>query len=337
MAASQINSFSWIEVSQSKILSNVKNISHHLSKNIQIMAMVKANAYGHGLTEIAPILSPKVDYFGVQTFTEGLAIRHLGLNNPILVTGPVSPSDFFTASRYNISLGVFSLSYLHSIAYLPLKIHLKINTGMNRLGLDPSEVNLALSIIQKSPLKLEGVYTHFHSSDTSKALTLSQLAGFLPVIKQIKSHYPDVLSHCANSAAIFNFPQTHLDMVRPGIKLFSDALSWKTRVIQSRFLKTGDIVGYSATYRVKNQTYQAIIPVGYSDGLDRKLSNQLSFLGLISMNFTAIKTQSLLPVNSIITLIGPKQSAKNLAQAIKTIEYEVLTRINPDIPRIIVK
>lgn len=324
----------WIEISRSALANNVKTIKKQLSSKTLLMAMVKANAYGHGLSLIAPVISPQVDWFGVNTIDEALIIRKLDLKNPILITAPIA--DFSTALKNNISICAHSLRYLKSLSSLPLSIHLKINTGMNRLGIQPSEIDTALKLIKKSSLKLEGIYTHFHSADTSKKSVQNQLQIFLPLVKQAKSLFPQVLTHCANSSAIFNYPDTHLDLVRPGIRLYNNVLTWKARVVQSRLLNLGQIIGYSATFRVKKPLYETVIPVGYSDGLDRRFSNQLSFIGRISMNFATIKTPQLLPENSIYEIIGPSQTVDLLAQKINTINYEILSRLNPLIPRVII-
>lgn len=327
-----LSSLTWIEVSQQTLLNNVESIRRKLAPNTKIMAMVKANAYGHDLDLIAPFFSPRVDFFGVNTFTEAKTIRILKIDTPILITAPVVHSDIAAALKQNFSLSVYSIAYLKQLQNLPAKIHLKINTGMNRLGIDPTEFEEALAIIQKSKLKLEGLYTHFHSADNRNTYTPHQFDIFNAIVKKVKTSYPKIIAHCANSGAILNYPETHLDMVRPGISLYRNALSWKASIVQSRKLKPHDIVGYSATFIAKTFLYESILPVGYSDGLDRGLSNKSPFLGRISMNFSAIHTPKPMKENSIFTL--PISLFPNI---LNTIDYEILSRINPLIPRFLVK
>jgi len=334
----------WIEISKKALLGNLRLIKKTIPKTTKIMAMVKANAYGHGLDIVAPVLSGKVDFFGVNTIEEALTLRKLSLKSNILIAAPILPSQFPLAHKDHISLCAHSLEYLNLLSslHLPLHLHLKINTGMNRLGLSLVELLTAIEILKHSPLIPEGIYTHFHSSDTNKNSTLAQLDQFNQAVFQTKYYFPEIIAHCANSSAIFNYPQTHLDMVRPGIALYDQVLSLYCHPIQTRKISKNDIVGYSATYISQKDESMAVLPIGYADGYDRKLSNigrvwsknkYHQIIGRISMNFTTITAPRL---TSPIELIGPHVTADEIAALTGTINYEVISRLSPIIARLLV-
>jgi alanine racemase len=217
-----------------------------------------------------------------------------------------------------------------------------MNTGMNRLGLSLIELLSALEIIKKSSLIPEGIYTHFHSSDSNPKATLTQLDEFNQAVFQAKYYFPKILAHSANSSAIFSYPQTHLDIVRPGIALYKDVLSLYCHSTQTRKLSKNETIGYSATYKSNEDEFMSVLPIGYSDGYDRKLSNlgrvysqnqYFPVIGNISMNFTTIlgKTST-----SPIELLGSHITAAEIAKLTGTIDYEVLSRLSPTIPRMLV-
>lgn len=348
----------WLEISRSALLSNLQSVRKQVGKKPKIMAMVKANAYGHGLESIAPLIYSKIDYYGVNTIQEALTIRGLNITKPILILGPVAPADFRIAEQYNISLSAHSLDYLQKISSFKIHIHLKINTGMNRLGLSMIELLSALGTVRHSPrLTIEGIYTHFHSSDSDKTSTLVQLDRFQQSVFQTRYYFPAVIAHCANTAAIYNYPQTHLDMVRLGIGLYGlwpglkPVLSWKCLPVQIRRIKAGETVGYSANYTCSVNGLMAILPVGYSDGLDRGLSNTgrvwmadnyYPIIGNIAMNFTAIDISNLKDLSgqdlpSPVELIGSHVTVDEIAKRLDTINYEVVSRLNPAVGKLIVK
>jgi alanine racemase len=346
----------WLEISRSALLTNLASFRQILPPSTRIMAMVKANAYGHGLDIVAPVLSPQVDYFGVHTFEEAISIRKLHLSNPILITAPISFSHIPLAADHRLSLSVPSLAYLNQLPAIPLRIHLKIDTGMHRLGLLPREVPVALRLLNKSPhLTVEGVYTHFYSGGLPKT-TAAQLDLFCQAVSLVKRLYPQALAHCANSIAALNFPHSHLDMVRLGAGIYGlshnsphkqplnlhPALSWKAQLIQTKRVPAGSIVGYDAQYTFKQAGYLGILPFGYSDGYDRSLTNTghvylhtaaCPVIGRVSMNMTTIRLPRLCPPGTVIEIIGPHVSAFDLAQSAKTITYEIVSRLNPLLPR----
>jgi len=344
----------WIELSASALRHNARQFRSILRPTTKIMAMVKANAYGHGLNQLAPTLAPFIDWFGVNTLAEALTLRRLHLTQPILITCPIHQSEFATAVRHHISLCVHSLHYLTSLTSIPAKVHLKINTGMNRLGLSLGELPSALQLLATSRHTVKGVYTHFHSADSPGSATQQQLALFKSAVSQVKSQFPKVIAHCANTSATLNLPGSHLDMVRLGLGLYGlwpssylrhkfssritlrPVLSWKANIIQTRVVLPPDTIGYGASFSPNRAVNTAILPVGYSDGLDIRLANQPPFLGRIAMNFCCVRIPIQAPADSY-EIIGPRHPVDLLAKQVGTINYQVLAGLSPLIPRRIVK
>ncbi len=360
-----VNSYlHWLEISRRSLVHNLSQYKNLVSPATRIMVMVKANAYGHGLKEVVEILNHRVEFFAVNTIQEALEVKKIS-NSKILIAAPISASDFSLASKNNISLCVHSLDYLLKIKNLKLKIHLKVNTGTNRLGLSLVDLLKALSLLRHhQKLIPEGIYTHFHSSDEGSPQSLIQLDIFNQAVFQTKFYFPRILAHCSSSSSAILWPQTHLDMIRIGISLYGlwpdpyvkkhsppkklkPVLSWKCHPVQIRSIRTGESVGYSSAYICKKPGMMAVLPVGYSDGYDRKLSNNgrvwsagkyLPVIGRVAMNFTMINIpKPVIKPQNIVELIGPHVTADEIAAKTGTINYEVVSRLNPQIPRIIVK
>jgi alanine racemase len=357
----------WIEISRRNLTSNLNLYRKTISPKTRLMSVVKANAYGHGLEQVAPIVARDSDFLMVNTMKEALMIRHLKLNTRVLIAAPVSPDDFSQALKYRISLCAHSLDYLYSLSPFPIPVHLKVNTGTNRLGFSPAEIPQAVKILKKSGLKVEGIYTHFHSSDTGSPQSLVQLHIFNRVVSRIKHYFPHTLAHCSSSSSSLLWSQMRLDMIRLGISLYGlwpdpyvqknapgkklkPVLSWKCIPVQSRTLKAGETVSYSATFTYKKRGFMAVLPVGYSDGYDRKLSNcgrvwfagrYCPVIGRVAMNFIMIDTTGTdsdnLRGSGTVELIGPHVTADEIAAKTGTINYEVVSRLSPLIPRIIVE
>jgi alanine racemase len=376
---------SWIEISRSALLSNLQLYRNVISPSTKIMSVVKADAYGHGLKEVASIIAPYSDFLMVNTVQEALTIRKSKIKNPILIAAPISPSDF----KHHFSLCAHSLDYLNILAPHSV-IHLKINTGTNRLGLKPSEIPAALKIISKSKLEVEGIYTHFHSSDSGSPATQKQFRIFQTAVQKIRMVYPHVLSHCASSSASLLLPETRLDMIRLGISLYGlwpdsyvqknapgkklfPVLSWKCLPVQIRRITAGETVSYAATYTYQKPGVMAVLPIGYSDGYDRKLSNTgrvwfmkkyCPVIGRVAMNFTMIDVSKIFdrayrgiqtgaqgeagtdqaaehlqlhtPNAPVVELLGPHVPADEIASLTGTINYEVVSRLSSYIPKIII-
>jgi alanine racemase len=370
----------WVEISASHLLSNLKLFRKVAGPKVKIAAVVKANAYGHGLTEVVSILKKKVDVFAVDTIEDALFIRQEDKKVTILVLGYVRKENISLLIRNAISFVAYRPDILKHIINLNLskkaKIHIKVETGLNRQGVRGEELVKVLDFITKHQSKfiLEGVYMHFANVEdtTDPSFAMKQLASFNESLGLIKSKgFTPPLIHSAASAAALLHKKSHFSMIRTGIGLYGlwpspetkksvlkkdkknilkPVLSWKTTIAQIKMIKKGESVSYGRTWIAKNDTKIAIVPVGYSDGLDRGLSNKgkvivgggfAPIIGRVAMNMIMVdvtKINKISPDSEVI-IIGEKGklkiSAEDIAEKIDTINYEVVSRINPILPRII--
>lgn len=364
----------WVEVSKSALSLNLKIFKDFLPENVMIMAIVKSNAYGHGLWQASEVFAEEgVDFFGVDTLPEALSLRKAGLKKPILVLGYVLNSRVSEAFVNDISITVGSFEVLKKIVKatrrnsLKARIHLKIETGFYRQGLFLNELLKALAIIKASDnIIIEGVYTHFASSDKADFydFTLSQINEFKKAVSLIKSHKHNPIIHCANTAAAILIPQSMFNMVRIGAglygispikipgKRFTPALEWKTVIAQIKKAKKGTAIGYDLIETVHRNSVIAILPVGYWHGYHISLSRvgevlvsgeRCKILGRVAMDMMMIDITDVKSpkVEQEVVLIGrqggDEVSAKELASKL---QYgnprEILTTINPLVPRVLV-
>ncbi len=337
------------------------------------MAIVKANAYGHGAVEIAQSLAKQgIDQFAVASIDEGIELRLAGLTASIVVLGALFEEQVPDLIAHRLTPVVSDGRILPSLAkavrsqQAPYSIHLKVETGMGRLGFSPEELLAVLdNPLLHSPLKVEGLMTHLADADgADSAFTERQLAAFHALQGQIRQRgLPLPLVHAANSAAIVRFPDTHFSLVRPGIMLYGyhtlpattpdpdlrPVLSLHTTVAQLRTIPPGSSVSYNGTFVAKRQTRIAVLPIGYADGYSRRLSHRgsvliqgrrVSIVGLVCMDMIMVDVTDLAPVEvgETVTLIGQqgKESiwADEVAGWIDTIPYEVLCGIGSRVPRI---
>ncbi len=361
-------------VDLSAIRHNYETVRSQLHPKCKILSVIKADGYGHGAVSVANTLSDS-DYFGVACINEALDLREKGIKKPILILGYTSPREATKLAEFHITQCVFDASYAQELqqSLLPgqtLTVHVKIDTGMSRLGFYAHDsksareaANAVAESISKTPnLSYEGIFTHFTSSETEDPTeTQEQFTCFMKVIECLEEKgISFALRHCANSAAVFKHPQTHLDMVRPGIVLYGyspdpensfglkPALELKAYISQVHHLKPGDPVSYNRTFRATNEMKIATVCIGYGDGLHRALSNgapvllngrKTKILGRICMDQCIIDATDI-PVQSgdIITLIGTDGeetlTATELANYEQTIHYEILCSIGKRIPRI---
>lgn len=376
MERSRYRTYTAIDLSA--IRHNFETIRARLRPGCKILSVVKADGYGHGAVETAKVLSDS-DYFGVACIDEALELREQGINTPILILGYTSPKEAARLAEWKLTQCAFDSEYLRELqgAIGPeqrLKIHLKIDTGMSRLGFyahdDVSAQNTVeqiSAIIKETPsLEYEGIFTHFTSSDApDRDHTDKQFSQFLQVLKGLEHKgitFP--LRHCANSGATLLYPEMHLDMVRPGIVLYGyapdpaaetfglrPALELKAYVAQVHHIHPGDTVSYNKTFRAEKEMDIATVCIGYGDGLHRTLSNgapvlvngkKTKILGRICMDqciidVTDISTRA----GDIVTLVGKSGNltltAAELAEHAGTIHYEILCSIGKRIPRIYTK
>jgi alanine racemase len=352
---------------------NLSCIKRYLSPGCEVMAVVKANAYGHGAVEIAQALARQdIGRLAVASLDEGIALRQAGLSTPIIVLGALFEEQVSDLVAHRLTPVVSDGRILPALAKAarshpaPYPIHLKVETGMGRLGFSPEELfSLLDNPIVQSPLQVEGMMTHLADADgTDSASTERQLGAFRTILEQIRQRgFTLPLIHTANSAAIVRFPEAHFSLVRPGIMLYgyhtlpatvpaSDlrpVLSLQTRIVQLRTIPRGGTVSYNGTFVAARPTRIAVLPIGYADGYSRRLSHCGSVLiqgrrapivGLVCMDMIMVDVTDLAPVQvgEIVTLIGQQGQesiwADEVADWIGTIPYEVLCGIGSRVPRL---
>lgn len=369
----------WIEISESSLLHNFKTFQKIVGKKVKVAAVVKANAYGHGLAEVVSILKGKADIFAVDNIDEALIVRKIDKKAKILILGYTTRENIRLAIENDFSFVVYSLSILKYIVSLGLKkkvnIHIKIETGLNRQGVEGKDLIKILSFVKKNKDKffLEGVYTHFANVEDTldPSFAQKQLKRFessLNIVKELGFNPP--LIHTAASGAAFLYKKSHFSMIRPGIALYGlwpsrevqiaskskrislkPVLSWKSTVAQVKIVRKGESVSYGRTWFSQGNSKIAVISAGYSDGIDRKLSNlgrviiggsYAPVIGIVAMNMIMVDVTHIKNVKEgddaiIIGKMGKSAvTADELAEKIGTINYEVVARINPLLPRIIV-
>lgn len=280
----------WVEVDLDAVAHNLKETAKLLSPGVKIMAVVKADAYGHGAPRVArTLLANGADMLAVTFVEEGIRLRKEGINAPILVFAPVLPEQAAAVAAHNLTASVSTREAAVALAQeaarrgTRIPVHLKVETGMGRTGLFPEEVPaLAREIVSQPALELEGVYTHFASAaNGDRQYTEQQFARLLRVLAELESAGIQVpLPHACNSAATLMFPRMHLKMVRLGTVLYGqypggaaagninlrDTWTLKTRVIHAKKYPAGTSVGYGRTYRTRRETWIAVLPLGFVDG-----------------------------------------------------------------------
>lgn len=376
---------SWVEVSERALVHNIRAHRRLLGKGTKLMAVVKSNAYGHGLELVAHVAqrSHLVDWLGVASLTEAQTLRRTNVSLPILVLSyyrPLVRTELAWGISHNVSFIVYEPEQLKALAAAarqvgkPAHVHVKFETGMARLGVIPKQATAFVRQITTSPyLKLEGLATHFATAESANQTFLNkQLSEFKTITHHlVPLHTPEILQHLACTAAITAAPQTHGSLVRLGIGLYGlwpspqnkalvtklhpsfklkPALTWKTQVIDVQHLPARTPVGYDRTYVTKRPTIMAVLPVGYWEGYDRKLSNRgyvlihgtrAPIIGRICMNISmvdATHVPGVKPGDEVVLLgqqSGGVVTADELAKTIGTINYETVTRINPQLPRLL--
>jgi alanine racemase len=369
----------WIEVNRAALINNVRQIRTLLTPSCLLTGVVKANAYGHGALATSQVLiEAGVDRLAVATLGEALELRAGGIDAPILVLGYTPGALAGNAVIHNITLAVVDLETTAAIAAAAqslsriARVHLKINTGMNRLGVAPAEAPALLQAMEAlEGLEVEGIFTHFATSDSDRDFAEVQFQRFAMLLDTlVKAGLRPPLAHAANSAAVLTMPHTHLDMVRCGIILygldpdvddtplpasFRPVLSWKAQVAQVRRLQPGDAVSYGREFVADRPMTVATVPVGYADGFPRRpytwgsvlVHGQFApILGRVCMDqcvvdVTAIAAQQPVQQGDEVVIIGRQGtaeiSAAEAGRRIGTINYDVVSRILARVPRYVVE
>ncbi|UQS84033.1 alanine racemase [Bombilactobacillus thymidiniphilus] len=353
-------------IDRQAIRNNFLHERQQLTSDKYIFAVVKANAYGHGAVAVAKVLHElQVDGFCVATLDEALELRQNGLQEPILVLGITSVQDVQLAAENDISLTAASLAWLEEAVnnlQQPLKIHLAIDSGMNRLGIrDRLEVIAATEfLLQETNLVAEGIFTHFATADEPDVTYFnSQERKFRELICDVRTTFQYV--HCANSATALWHQDVTSNVIRLGISLYGlnpsgtvmkelpyslhPALSLTSEVSYIKQLPAGQKVGYGATYTTSSDEIIATIPIGYADGWLRRLSGSkiiiddelCPIVGRICMDQLMVSVGHMVPVGTPVVLIGTQAdlsiSATDVANYSKTINYEITCNLSDRIPR----
>jgi len=319
------------------------------------MAVVKADAYGHGSVGVArACIEAGADSLAVVTIEEGAELRRAGLGAPILVFTDLLPDRLPLAEEHRLAVTAHSIPSARRIAaHQGLEAHLKVNTGMNRWGVEPSEVGEARRILGS---RLAGIYTHFASADSDEGATRRQIESFESVLAA--QPFGGILVHAANSAATLWHPRSHYACVRPGVALYGlhpagdegdaaaeglrPAMVLESYVADVRRLVRGDGVSYGLTYRAEAPMFAATVPVGYAEGYKRALSGRAEalirglrrpLLGRVTMDACVFGVDEDVEVGDEVVLLGrqgeERITAEELGSRAGTINYEITTGINP--------
>lgn len=363
----------WAEIDLSAIRHNIKEARRAVGEHVALMAVVKANAYGHGATQVAKAACEAgASWLGVALPEEGAYLRESGVTQPILILTEAAPPAIPLMLDHTLTATIFSVRAAHALSEeaaargKTVGVHVKVDTGMNRVGLTPDRTLPFLRELRGLPgLEVEGIFTHFSEADDPESdYTAYQLNRFRSLIRELEGEgICPPIKHAANSAAVYLHPDSHFDMVRVGISLYGlhpsnatkglvdlkPAFELKARLSFVKDLACGEGVSYSRTYRTTCDTVIGTVPAGYGDGYPRSLSNKIEVLingcrcpavGNICMDqfMVDLGPDSAVKVNDEVVLIGRQGneqiSVDDIAAILGTINYEVVCMISGRVPRV---
>lgn len=371
----------WVEIDLGAIAHNLREIKSRVGEGVGIIATIKADAYGHGAVKVArTCLAHGANMLGVATLSEALILRRADITAPIVVLGYTPAWQARSAVLNKVTTTVFSLDVSRALSRAAVAlnseapVHIKVDTGLGRLGLLPQEVMDFVRQIRDLPnLVIEGIFTHFAVADTpdvhgqpgwGREYTRQQLATFIEILQQLEKEGLNIpLVHAANSAAIFTLPDSHFNLVRPGIAIygldpspqvpcprgFKPALAFKTQIAQVKELPAGSYIGYGSAYRTAGPMRIAVLPVGYGDGFRRGPQNwgevlvrgkRAAVVGRVSMDQATIDVTHLPEARQgdEVVLIGEQGgeriTAEEVAERLGTINYEIVSEILARVPRV---
>ena len=361
----------WIEVHLGRICRNLDKIREKAGGNTLVMAVVKANAYGHGMIPVAKDLEGKVDFFGVASLKEASLLRERGISTPLLIFGRLSPDEIPISLAMNLTLTVSSLEEAKAISEIGVglsrraKVHVKVDTGMGRLGIPYSRAFSDIVTMASLPgIQLEGIYTHFPTAERfPDFFSENQLSNFERLIDDLEGRgISFAFRHAANSAGAIRIKSSRLNLIRPGIALYGiypapsleeeialePALSLKSRISFLKSLAPGDSVGYGREFIAASNTTIAVIPTGYAHGYPFHLSGKGEVLyrgkrfkiaGRVCMDAMMVDLGHSVQarIGDEVVLIGfygeERIRTEELAAKAQTIPYEIVTRLDPGVPR----
>jgi alanine racemase len=355
----------WAFIDLDQFERNVDVIARSLPEGAGLVPVLKADAYGHGAVEVAKRLtSDRVAMIAVSLLEEALELRRAGVELPLLVLGPVTREQIAVALDNRITLGVIGPEELENVCAIgrerDVAIHLKLDSGMGRMGVLESELPYVIEMIRATPrLRIDGIYTHFaNADDTADPFTEIQIANYdrmLGVLREAGIDAP--LHHFANSAATLRGLVRPGDFARVGIAMYGPepitiatgtiepVLRWRTEILRLKELPAGHAIGYGTTFHTIRPSRIATLPVGYADGYDRLLSNNAEVIvrgtrapvvGRVSMDLVTIDVTDIpdAAIGDEVVLLGDGITAEDLAKRTQTISYEVFCRISARVPRV---
>ena len=364
----------WLEISPANLQYNCETVKKLVGDQVKVCAVVKANGYGHGAVEVSKAcLAAGADFLAVAMLSEAMELREAGFSCPILILGWTPEEGYEQAIDNDIRLAMFDraeaqrLSAKAQAMGKKALVHLKLDTGMSRIGFQANEAGLltAQAIMELPGVIVEGIFSHFSKADEAdKTFARNQLTTFKKFNEdlQARTGVRIPIQHMAASSGIIDLPEGHLDMVRPGIMLYGfqpssemhnvadlkPALTWKARVARVQQLPKGRLIGYNGTFELKEDTLVATVPVGYADGYNRLLSNfgyvicrgkKLPIIGRVCMDQFMIDTSQLpdMRTGDTVTLLGEDGDVSitvtEMASMLKTIEHEIVCGIAPRVPK----
>jgi alanine racemase len=350
----QLQRPTWAEINLEYVHSNFLEIQD-LAGPARILAVIKSDAYGHGAVVLARELqAASAAYFGTATVSEAIQLRKGGVTMPILVLNGITPEQLPLLEHFEFIPAVYNSEMVEALQKGERKIraHLKVDTGMGRLGFSPEEAAKILDT--SSSIEFEGVFTHFANAEmTADEYTRAQISKFKSFLGDRQIRW----IHASNSAGILNYPEAHFNLVRPGLLLygispvpgheeFRPILSLKSKIIFLQHISKGQTIGYGRTFAAQRDSLIATIPIGYADGLRRALSNRLEVevggdmcrvAGTISMDLCMIDVTNIadrVKLYDEVVLIGPRTPVSKWAELLGTIPYEITCLIGSRVPRV---
>ncbi len=379
----------WAEINLDAYAHNIRELKRVTRPPARLMAVVKANGYGHGAVEVArEALQNGAQYLGVARINEAIPLREAGLGAPILIFGYSPPDLAPMLIDYELTQTVYSLSAASALSERAtrkgekINIHLKVDSGMGRLGFllevtngtrddipAPNPVREIETITRLPGLTVEGIFTHFATADSAdKSYAGLQLDRFMDLLNRLqKKGLEPPIKHAANSGALIDMPDSHLDMVRPGIATYglhpSDevnkrivdlkpVMTLKSKIIHLKRVPPGFNISYGITFQTKNQTTIATVPVGYADGFNRLLSSRghmlvhgqrVPIVGRVCMDLTMLDVGGIsgVEIEDEVVVFGQQVnetiSADEIASSLDTINYEIVSTITGRVPRVYCK
>ena len=342
----------WLEVNLAAVERNTKRIKEMSGK--KFIAVIKANAYGCGDKEIAGACRRGgADMFAVSSMDEAVMLRREGIQEGILVLGSSRMIDAVDARRYGISLAAYSLKWVKDIVKTDpkgLKVHLKVDTGMSRIGFrDLDELEEAKQILLEAGCELEGIFTHFACADTDPEMTRRQYEAFAAAVKHLDYPFPWI--HCENSDAAVSLHDPLSNAVRIGISLYGinayvtdleKPVALYSRISMVKTLPAGVTISYGATYTTSGEEIIATIPVGYADGLERRNAGRsvyvdgmkATIVGRICMDQCMIRLPEYRPEGTVAEIFGPHIPVDEMAAEIDTLPHEIMCIVNDRVTRV---